>query len=266
MSLRFNIKVEAAGLIKRAQELSASMKNVQRPTREIALRLIDRGRERLQARPPGKYPPVRTGLLARSLYARPETATGVVVASQFPYARIQQQGGIVLPTHGKCLAIPMTTALKRAGTWPRDWPRGALTFIYIGTGNVVGKLVKTKAEKISEYAMAPEESRKVIKIKEKISEARAVKVWKRKGGKLRKLGKQLQEAKAVAHQERLAAKQKHAATVRGKHTKHVESMETQYLLVRSSVIFGQPYIVWDSEMKQTTRDAWSRHLKGTAIG
>ena len=233
MSIRFNIQVDAQPLIKRARELTATLKQVQRPTREIALRLLDNGRGRLQARPPGKYPPVRTGLLARSLYARPTTATEVVVASQFPYARIQQQGGIVLPTHGKCLAIPLTAALKRAGTWPRDWPRGALKFIPINNGNTVGMLVGVAANEPGKLARSEKATkRRAAKRKEKMETREAFGIKTRAS-----------KAKAKA-----------------------PTSEPLYLLVKSSLIPTQPYIIWDAEMSQITKDAWARHLKGTAVG
>ena len=281
MSIRFNIQVDAAGLITRARELSATMKQVQRPTREIARRLIENGMARLQARPPGKYPPVRTGLLARSLYARPTSATGVVVASQFPYARIQQMGGEVEPVTAKCLAIPMIPALKRNGIWPRDWPKGELTFILIDKGNIVGRLVKTadvvklaaKEAKVlaSAKSVDTRESRKVKKLQGKIAELTATKwfrPWenKRTGRKLATTRRQLRDEVFLDRKEIEFQRDVNRSVLRKKLRSISRNLPTQYLLVNSVVLPCNPYLIWDQGMKNFTREVWARYLKGAAVG
>ena len=67
------------------------------------------------------------------------------VFSLRPHARIQQEGGTILPKTGKALAIPLTDELRKSGLWPRhlDPDRSQMQFIPVhgANPNVIGILV-----------------------------------------------------------------------------------------------------------------------------
>ncbi len=72
-----------------------------------------------------------TGALARSFEARLVSSSGLVFAaeagSRLPYARIQDEGGIIRPRRRKYLAIPIPGRVPR-GMGPREYPR-PLSFV-----------------------------------------------------------------------------------------------------------------------------------------
>lgn len=86
--------------------------------RSVALELEGRlkrsGQQRLAKDP--------TGDLVRSV--RAEAAGGTYrVATDRPYARIQDQGGTILPKRGKYLSVPVEQPKSLRGKWPRDYGR-----------------------------------------------------------------------------------------------------------------------------------------------
>lgn len=68
-----------------------------------------------------------TGNLARDFlparFVSVSGAIGAAAVSDLPYARIQDEGGVIHPKK-RYLAIPLTLEAKRQ--WPRDWPRNDL--------------------------------------------------------------------------------------------------------------------------------------------
>jgi phage virion morphogenesis protein len=89
-------------------------------------------------RPNGGDKPLRdTGVLRNSITGE-ATATGAVVFSNLPYARLHEYGGTVRPKRSKYLAIPLTRDAKRTGS-PRRF-RVKLSFRPFkrkGTGGVL---------------------------------------------------------------------------------------------------------------------------------
>ncbi len=57
---------------------------------------------------------VDTGELKRSIYAVLD-ARGIRIGATAPYARIEEEGGLILPTRGRYLAIPLKKGLPRLG-------------------------------------------------------------------------------------------------------------------------------------------------------
>jgi phage gpG-like protein len=87
--------------------------------------LIDDARKRLAARN-SKW---GRGRLARSL-RRVAHRFVVTIYSHLPYARIQQEGGVVKSRRaGGMLAIPLREKEGRSHTWPRMWKTGRLFLV-----------------------------------------------------------------------------------------------------------------------------------------
>jgi hypothetical protein len=67
-----------------------------------------------------------TGRLYRSLVVKP-FKKAVTIFSSRPYARIQQEGGVVKSKRPNgMLAIPLRLKERRSHTWPKMWSKGAL--------------------------------------------------------------------------------------------------------------------------------------------
>lgn len=96
---------------------------------------------------------IRSGRLMASIQAGAQDSAGpdtvwrisdsmAEVGSNVPYAAMRQYGGTIRPKPPlKNIAIPLTAAAKRAGTWPRDYPEDALDFIPLHRGRLSGLLV-----------------------------------------------------------------------------------------------------------------------------
>lgn len=88
-----------------------------------------------------------TGSLARSFEPRlVEIADEVVAAeavSRLPYARIQDEGGVIKPRTRKMLAIPHPLGNVPRGKWPRDFPAGKL----VRFGRVLGEPMTKRTAK-----------------------------------------------------------------------------------------------------------------------
>jgi len=78
----------------------------------------------------GGQPLRDTGRLASSLVYQ-VTGSDVVVGSPLVYSRIQNRGGVIRPTRGRYLAVPLPTLTvsERRTKGPRDFPN---TFIWRG--------------------------------------------------------------------------------------------------------------------------------------
>jgi len=86
----------------------------------------------------GSQPLLNTGVLRNSYQPRVE-ADGASIASVLPQARLQNFGGIIVPTRAKALSIPLTVEAVRAGS-PRRFPRRLQNRPVRGGRNVVGVL------------------------------------------------------------------------------------------------------------------------------
>lgn len=107
---------------KRTRGVAAGMrKNASRVHRQMGVRLINRANSRIESRRKGE---VITGNLGNSL-SFVELPNGGEVGTNLVYARIQQEGGTILPKTADNLAIPVPQALKRDKRWPRDFAKGA---------------------------------------------------------------------------------------------------------------------------------------------
>lgn len=93
-----------------------------------------------------KFPEGRTGALGRSFkpvfLGRDDHGVSAAASSDLVYARIQDEGGTVVPKTTKALAIP----LKRlpVGKWPRHFAKGELTLIpgKNGKASILAKVSK----------------------------------------------------------------------------------------------------------------------------
>ncbi len=90
---------------------------------------------------------VRTGALKGSAQSGGVTDSGakvsgkVLVGQGLPYARIQEEGGTVVPTHGQFLAIPLDAAKTAAGVVrfaPRDATANGYDRTFIENGIIFG--------------------------------------------------------------------------------------------------------------------------------
>lgn len=83
-----------------------------------------------------KFPDGRTGALARSFrpvfLGRDNAGVSAAAASDLVYARIQDEGGKILPKTVKRLAVPIKGAGVPIGKWPRHFAKGELTFVNFG--------------------------------------------------------------------------------------------------------------------------------------
>lgn len=69
-------------------------------------------------------------------------SVNVAVVSNAPYARIQDEGGIIKPKRGTFLAQPLTARARRK--WPRQWPKGSLKLVVLKSGKSVLALSRSK--------------------------------------------------------------------------------------------------------------------------
>lgn len=122
--LKIDVNV-AKGLSKLAQAL-VRVSNLEQPAKQVALYGAAEARRRLNERP--RNWGAHTGQLARSIntHVTPGGAL-IIVRTNLIYARIQEEGGTIYPK-GKFLALPLKPSLRRSGTWPRDFAKGALRF------------------------------------------------------------------------------------------------------------------------------------------
>ncbi len=102
-----------------------------------------------------------TGQLARSFEASFVERNGKTVSaaagSDLIYARIQDEGGTILPRTVKRLAVPLNdNGRLPIGKWPRHWAPGALTLIKSKRGNDLLAEIKgvgKRAKIIPRYAL-----------------------------------------------------------------------------------------------------------------
>ena len=108
-----------------ARELARTVLKAAHQTAAIVSRVV------LEKMPGG------TSELARSFPAHVgfvEQSRSMVSArtySDLPYARIQDQGGVVKPRTAKALAIPLSWSAEAKHRWPRDWAAERLDLIVL---------------------------------------------------------------------------------------------------------------------------------------
>lgn len=95
------------------------------------------------------FPDGRTGALARSFrptfLGRVDGGVSAAAKSELVYARIQDEGGTVVPKTVKNLAIPLSRT--PVGKWPRHFAKGELTLIP-GKGGKASILARVKRGKV----------------------------------------------------------------------------------------------------------------------
>lgn len=102
-----------------------------------------------------------TSQLARSFIAnvgfvqRTKDEVSARTWSPLPYARIQDEGGTILPRTAKALAIPVTPEAKKM--WPRDWPGDRLFMVVLrGKALLAERLGSGKGAKLKvHYVLKP---------------------------------------------------------------------------------------------------------------
>lgn len=140
-------RADVQELFRAMEDLRRTGRSLRRPMGQIALYTRRASQRRLRNRP--REWGARTGRLSKSLAIR-VSETGFAVGSNLVYAAIQQLGGEIRPKR-KYLAIPVDSSVRRSGSWPRDFPAGALAYkpaarIRIGRHSWVGPALVRKRD------------------------------------------------------------------------------------------------------------------------
>lgn len=131
MAVGLNIKADSKPVRREIERLIDAGVDLTTPLRQIGVDIRRGAQQRLRARR-GDFGP-SSGRLSKSLTMAVDPRL-VRVGSPLVYAAVQQvgtdhlPGGVIRPKHGRYLAIPATTALRRRNVWPRDLPRDSLKF------------------------------------------------------------------------------------------------------------------------------------------
>lgn len=119
-----------------------------RPFARLGLFMGREARARLRARPHDWSR--MTTRLNKSITHKVDPAR-LIVGSNLVYAAIQQLGGVVVPKHGRYLAIPVLPHLQRGAVFPRDLPRESMKYspaaaITMGSHSWVGPALVRSTE------------------------------------------------------------------------------------------------------------------------
>lgn len=125
----FKVLFDDRALRRRCERASRAFSDLKPEMEKVGKWLVEDARGRIAAR----SSPDSKGRLGKSLAFRAYKAA-VTIFSFLPYARIQQEGGTVLPRKRKMLAIPLRPDLRRLGMWPKHWKRDRLACIKTGKG------------------------------------------------------------------------------------------------------------------------------------
>lgn len=112
--VQFKITVNDLVLRRKFQRAVRKFSDLRPEMDQVGRWLVRDARKRLESR----KSKVSIGRLAKSLTHK-AYKKAVTITSVLPYARVQQQGGTILPRRVKHLAIPMKTDLARTHTWPK---------------------------------------------------------------------------------------------------------------------------------------------------
>lgn len=141
--MRVETKIDVGGAQRKLAEAVRPFRDLTQPLRKIGLYNERQARGRLNARTRRWHD--HTGALAKSIHSDVEP-DAVVSGTNLPYARIQQDGGIVLPKNkSERLWIPVPDWLAKQKLWPRDFGKGQLkralvTDVKIGNTTIAGPI------------------------------------------------------------------------------------------------------------------------------
>lgn len=112
--IAFAVTVHDVGLRRKAARALRLFSDLTPEMQQVGAFVIKEAQANLKAR----RSKVSNGRLAKSLQAKPYRMA-VTIGSVLPYARIQQEGGVVRPRKRKRLAIPLQDDLAKKHVWPK---------------------------------------------------------------------------------------------------------------------------------------------------
>jgi phage gpG-like protein len=241
--IAFGITVRDLGLRRKAERALRLFQDLTPEMQNVGKFVINEGRANLKAR--GSR--ISNGRLAKSLQAAAYKRS-VTIGSVLPYARIQQEGGVVRPRKRKRLAIPLQLDLAKKHVWPKHVKPENIFRV----GNILYLIRrKRKAAAARPKTAAGKTTKRVLAGAQKLAK-RSRKGW-RAVKKLKVVKRVTKAAKKQFGIKRTSA--------RGQ-KKQVQTMEVVpgWVLVKSATIPARPYLKKSAKLIQYMRTLFVKKL------